>query len=374
MILNPQTGKYELPPPRWFNKSTGEYEDIKPMYFLDSHNPDLGIVPANRIVREDDAFRQFIEDKEMKRQLRIQRDLQDLERRKLEVHHLPSEATKKVKVGKERDSTPIDFDEEVAQREFRERSGRMISKRSATKLIGPSKEDKMRKMEEKYSALKPLVPLQDAEIEKLHPAINEEEIISAWRNSPAVRSDSKPKKAGKSEAERARELVKSKTGLRSGIAGLGLTFSAMKGSYRPPNTIDMAVTRGWDGTPAPTLSGKEDVDHAKKKLRGWRSNELHSSAWWENSSPTTRTSRVIAAERWRERDKLRDQRGRISVNPDTGKIEDLKPAKVDVKNYGVSGSLIGLESEGPWMNSTSVTPMTGEEPWQTGLLFTEIEC
>ena len=367
MTLNPETGKFELPPPRWFNKSTGDYEDVKPMYFLDSQNPDLGFVPTNRIVREDDAFRHFLEDKEMKRKRRIERDHQDLERKKLEALNPPEPAPVKFKTERE---NAIEFDEELAQKVFRERTGRMMSKRGATKFTGPStQEDKARKMEERYSALKPLVPLQDVEIERLPPVINEEEILTAWRNSPAIRAPSQPKKPGKSEAERARELVRSKTGLKS--RGSGLTFSAMRGSYRPPNTIEAAVTRGWEGTLPPTLLGMEKPDSAK--LAGWRLNELQSSAWWENTSSTTSTSGVVAAERWRERDKLRDQMGRLSVNPVTGKIEDLKPAKVDVKDYGVGGSLIGVESEAPWVNSSPLTALNGEELLQ-GLLNFEVFC
>lgn len=308
----------------------------------------------------------------MKRQRRIERDRQDLERKKLEALNPPELAPVKGRKT-ERENAAIEFDEELAQREFRERTGRMMSKRGATNFIGPStQEDKARKMKEKYSALKPLVPLQDVEIERLPPAINEEEIISAWRNSPAIRAPAKPTKPGKSEAERARELVRSKTGLKCGMRGSGLTFSAMRGSYRPPNTIDTAVTRGWEGTLAPTLLGNEKLDSAKTKLAGWRLNELHSSAWWENPNSATSTSGFAAAERWRERDKLRDQMGRISVNPVTGKIEDLKPAKVDVKGYGVGGCLIGVESEDHWVNSSPMPALNGEQLRQTGLLIFEV--
>src|SRR5438045_2948509 len=54
MTLNPQTQKYELPPPRWFNNDTGEYENIKPMYFLDPNDPSRGLVPT-KVIQEDDA-------------------------------------------------------------------------------------------------------------------------------------------------------------------------------------------------------------------------------------------------------------------------------------------------------------------------------
>src|SRR5579859_270747 len=235
MTLNPTTGRYELPAPRWFNKATGEYEDVKPMYFMDQANPELGFIAPNRVVREDDAFRQFLEDKENRRRLRVERERQELERKKFEaLNPTPQEAATKSKSKTRRiQGEGLDFDEEIAQKEFRETTGRMISKRGATKLTGPSgQEDKARKMEEKYSALKPLAGTEDAEIEKLAPAINEEEIINAWRNSPAIHTPSKSKKPVKTEAERAKELVRSKTGLKRGSM-----FSASRGSYRPPNTI-----------------------------------------------------------------------------------------------------------------------------------------
>ena len=61
------------------------------------------------------------------------------------------------------------------------------------------------------------------------------------------------------------------------------------------------------------------------------------------------------------------------MNPVTGKIEDLKPAKVDVKDYGVGGSLIGVESEGPWVKSSPLTAFNGEDLRQ-GLLNFAVFC
>jgi hypothetical protein len=349
MTLNPLTKKFELPPPRWFNKATGEYEDIKPMYFVDESNPELGFVPANRIVREDDAFRQFLQDKEKKRRLRVERERQDLERQKLEsLNPSPAAAdspdTKPTRPKKARTTTEgLEFDEELAQKEFREVTGRMMSKRGASKFTGPStKEDKARKMEEKYSALKPLAPISDADIQELPAAINEEEIIQAWRNSPAIRAPPKSQKPVKTEAERARALMKSRTGLKT-----GWMFSASRGSYRPPSTIATINngTNRWteEAEQAPTLLGQETevIESAQKKLRGWRIGELESKAWWEGRN-TTLPPRM--AEQWRERNKLREQKGRIALNPVTGKLEDLAPVKVDVRNYSVPGNLMACDS------------------------------
>jgi hypothetical protein len=113
--------------------------------------------------------------------------------------------------------------------------------------------------------------------------------------------------------------------------------------------------------------------HAEERLRERRLNELYSSAWWEGTTCTTSSSSVVRAERACERDKL-DQRGISSMSSATEKIKDLRDAKVDVTNYGVRGSLIGVEREGSWVNSSSVNPMTREEPWHTGLLSAEAAC
>jgi hypothetical protein len=62
------------------------------------------------------------------------------------------------------------------------------------------------------------------------------------------------------------------------------------------------------------------------------------------------------------------------MNPVTGngKMKDLKDAEVDITYYGVKGNLPG-ESEGSWVNSSSVSPMTGEDLWHTGLLSAETD-
>ena len=169
MTLNPKTRKYELPPPRWFNKDTGEYENVKPMYFLDPNDPSLGLVLPSKVIREDDAFRQFMEDKETKRRLRIQREREEAERARQEALNPPRPI---VKTPRKKEKTIItDFDEEVVQKSFREITGKMISKRGAAQFTGPSaaKEDVQKKeLQEKYQPLKSYAP-SDASIEKLSP-------------------------------------------------------------------------------------------------------------------------------------------------------------------------------------------------------------
>jgi hypothetical protein len=356
------TGKFELPPPRWFNKSTGEYENIKPMYMIDEANPGLGLVPSDRVVQEDEAFRQFMEDKETKRRLRVERERQEERERVRQELNPPSPLESPTPKSKAKRDRPTnggqgnEFDEEAAQKRFRKTTGRMISKRSATKITGPSTasaEDKARNMEKKYSPLKPLAPISDADIEKLPPAMNEEEIVQAWKNSPAVLST--PKQTPRSEAERARSLVQSRTGMKK-----GWMYSASRGSYQPPNTtitIDTSINRdGWTNTTPSTLEEEEPAQI--QKLKGWRIGALESKAWWEGRNEAL-------AQQWRERDKIREDKGRIGVNPVTGKLEDLAPAaKVDGRSYSVPTNLNGSAAAGirVWRGLLTVDLLTGSPP------------
>ena len=224
-----------------------------------------------------------------------------------------------VKERKKREKPPLDgFDEVRAQIAFREQTGRMFSKRGATVFHGPSaeKEEMMkREAEQRYQPLKPFAP-EDGTIEKLAPPINEEEIINAWRTSvekPLGKGKSKEKK---SEADRARELIKSKSGLKR-----GLTFSSTRGSYRPPNSNFLSSTGGWNSYAAePKLLGAYGEEDGR--LKGWRTDELRNVAWWDD--------------RWKKRDMLREEKGRLVINPVTGKLEDIAvgvkvtfPEKVD---------------------------------------------
>ena len=138
--------------------------------------------------------------------------------------------------------------------------------------------------------------------------------------------------------------MKSRTGLKT-----GWMFSASRGSYRPPSTIATVNngTNRWteEAEPVvPTLLGQEAevTESAQKKLRGWRIGELESKAWWEGRNTTL----PRMAEQWRERNKLREQKGRIALNPVTGKLEDLAPVKVDVRNYSVPGNLMACDPNG----------------------------
>src|SRR5436190_3243582 len=216
MTLNPNTQKYEVPPPRWFNKDTGEYENIKPRYFLDPNNTSLGLVLPSKIIREDDSFRQFMEDKETKRRARIQREREEAELRCQKALNPHPQVIKHIKRKDKRLVT--EFDEELAQKSFREITGRMISKRGAAQFVGPSAEKEVlqkRELEERYGPLKPFAT-EDASIEKLPPSVNTEEIINAWKNTPAIRALPKKKKPTKTEGERVRALVRNKTGMKRG--------------------------------------------------------------------------------------------------------------------------------------------------------------
>jgi hypothetical protein len=317
MILNPTTEKYETPPPRWFNKETGDYEDIKPMYFIDPQNPALGFVSSNRVVREDDGFRHFMEEKEAKRCARA-------ERAKYEALNPPPPPPPKPSRKSPRNIVSgTDFDEELAQKKFRQTTGKMISKRGAAQYTGPSTqkdEEYKRELEEKYGALRPFAP-EDGSIEGLPDQVNAEEIINAWRNSPEVIAPKKAKPK-RTEGERVKALVKSRSGK------VGWTYAAMRGSYRPPNTIDGGgdAHDGWlDTQTAPKLLGVEEKENQlMKKIRGWKQSGLENTAWWESQN------KAVAATQWRTRSSLREEHGRLAINPVTGKLEDIAPAKTDV--------------------------------------------
>jgi hypothetical protein len=326
--MNRQTHKYELPPPRWFNKDTGEFEDVKPMYFVDSSNPSLGFVAPTRVTREDDAFRQFMHDKETRRRVRVERERKEAEAARLAALNPPEEV---VRIKRRREKATVDeFDEEQAQIAFREQTGRMVSKRGATAFMGPSAEKEelqRRELEERYEPLKPFAT-QDGDLEKLPPQINEEEIINAWKQSVAVSNTSispsgaKKKRARKTEAERVRDLIKSKSGLKRGGA-----FSAMRGSYRPPNTIETSDAGGGGGwtdpfpTPEPKLLGATSTVEQDDRLKGWRTDQLRNSAWWDD--------------RWKSRDAMREEKGRLAINPVTGKLEDIAAAKIQFPERGI---------------------------------------
>src|SRR5947207_2024956 len=112
----------------------------------------------------------------------------------------------------------------------------MISKRGAAQFVGPSAEKEVlqkRELEERYGPLKPF-GTEDASIEKLPPTINTEEIINAWKNSPAIRAYPKKKKPTKTEGERVRDLMRNKTGMKRRWA-----FTAMRASYRTPSSMQM---------------------------------------------------------------------------------------------------------------------------------------
>jgi hypothetical protein len=339
MTLNPHTGRYELPPPRWFNKDTGEYETIKPMYFVDPNNPSLGLVLPSKIIREDNAFRQFMEDKEMKRRLRIQREREEAERAHQEAVNPPPI----VKTPRKKDKIIIaDFNEDAAQTSFRTITGKMISKRGAAQFTGPSaaKEDLQKKeLQERYQPLKPYAPSDDS-IEKLPPTVNTEEIINAWKNTPAIRVSPKKKKPTRTEGERVRALVRNKSGVKRGFS-----FAAM--SYRPPNTMQ-AESRGMGWNSERKFLPAED--DSTKRLKGWRMNELQSTAWWETKGP------------WKSRTACEDQ-GRLALNPVTGRLEDLAPSKINyqstTKNTEQKGMLF-LDFAEEDLLISSPRPMAGD--------------
>ena len=306
MTFNPTTHKYENPPPRWFNKDTGEYEAVKPMYFVDPTNPALGMVAPPRVSQEDAPFRQFLLDKEERRRIRVQREAEEAEgARRPELNPPPASRLKSHKTKEKLNASAEMFDDELAQRAFREITGTMFSKRYATAFLGPSpkKEEQQRQeLEKRYRALKILVP-SDAQIQNLPPVVDAQTILQAWRNSAAIRAKPKVKKPRLTEAERARALVRDKSGLQTGC-----TFAARQGSYIPPSSM-MATSSGtgWQeasmvGTgPRESRKEEEKESDALKKVRGWRSEQLHSEAWWDRS----------------ERDG-----GRLAINPATGKLED----------------------------------------------------
>jgi hypothetical protein len=303
MTLNPTTHKYETPPPRWFNKETGEYEDVKPMYFVDPNNPTLGMVVSGRVTQEDAAFRQFLLDKEERRRIRIQREAEETARAclaTLDAPALPSLKSHKLKEKYNALAEP--FEDELAQKSFREITGRMFSKKVATAFHGPSEEkeeQQRRELEQRYSALKPLAP-SDAMIEKLPPPVDTQAILEAWKQSAAIRAKPKITRTARSEAERVRALIKNKSGLKTGY-----TFAAMKGSYIPPNSsIALPNGDGWTNSvifePRKPESREED-DLMEKGVGPWGKEQLRNEVWWDRSTR---------------------EEGRLALNPITGKLED----------------------------------------------------
>jgi len=263
MTLNPETGQFEVPPPRWFNKDTGNYEDVKPMYLIDSNPLTDGIAPS-RIAREDDAFRRFIEDKEEKRRRRLEREF--FKSKEQPVAPKPKAASPK---------TETKAPEIMA-----------ISKRAAGRITGPA------------SKTPPKAPPQVPEI-SAPPPINEDEIVNAWKNTPALRA---PPKSKKSAEEIARKTLQQKS-----TPGRW-TFAAMRGSYRPPKTIESESSSGG----------------------GWNSEvRLENSAWWEQKP---------APSQWKSKSSLREEQGRLAINPMTGKLEDIAPASRNTE--GASGDLL----------------------------------
>jgi len=315
MIFNPTTQTYENPPARWFNKDTGEYENVKPIYLLDPENPSHGFVAPARVAREDDAFRQFMEEKEKRRHLRMEKGRQEAEAARLRSLNLPfnlpiSGSARSIK---RRNKTAVDiFDEDHAQKSFRESTGKMISKRDAARVSGPSadkEEETKRGWEQRFYPLKTFAP-GDAEIEELPSVVNEEEIIKALKNSAAIRDTSKNSRSRKMEIKKVNSLVTSTSGRRS------WTYAAMRGSYRPPNTIESGQSVGGWVDEKPVLLGAEDL--STKRLHEWRHNQLESTAWWDTRAPSSRTA-------------IRENHGRLAINPLTGKLEDIAPSYTSPK-------------------------------------------
>ena len=283
MTLNPTTHKYENPSPRWFNKDTGEYEVIKPVYFVDPTNPALGMVAPPRVCQEDAVFRQFLLDKEERRRSRVQLEAKKSERAHLTALNRPSAPLLKSHKTKEKLNASAEvFHDELAQKSFREITGTMFSNRGASTFLGPSmaKEEQVRKeLERRYRALKPLAP-SDAETKSKSPPSETQTIIEAWRNSTPIRAEPKIKKARLTEGERVRTLLRNKSGLRSGY-----TFVAMQGSYIPPTSIITTSNgRGWEEASGVVIGNrgsqtKEEENVAVNNVRGWRSKQLHAEAW-----------------------------------------------------------------------------------------------
>ena len=328
MIYNTITKQYETPPPRWFNRDTGDFEPIKPIYLLDPHNPATGFVAPVRIAPEDAQFRAFLAEKEGRRRARMERE------RVAGLQPAEEPAVRREK-GKEREERGeelagvegLEFDEEVAQRMFRERRGVMMSKRGATKFIGPSAlgEANRRAKLKKYRALKPL-GTEDEPIESLPPIVNEEEILAAWKSSPEVKVEKKPRREG----ERVKSLV-----VKGGRKGW--SFDAMRGSYRPPKAVVETGETGW--TDEPKLLGAETLSPEKTSMQDWRHRRLEIKAWWD-------------------RDAVRQEKGRLTINPVTGKLEDL----VVNKKRGDMRADILVRRENRVQNVERVIDLLAESP------------
>ena len=295
MTFNPATQKYETPPPRWFNKDTGEYEDVKPIYFLDLDNPSLGFVAPGRITREDDVFRQFIEEKGRKRRFRLEREQRGTETAHIQPLNAPRPEPSKLKAK----ATVTEFDDGSAQKSFRQIAIKVMSKQSANQFTGPSTlkdEGLKRELEERYTPLKPFAP-SDVQIEPFPPQVDEEEIINTWRNSPTIRVEAtSPRKR-----ERVKALVANKCG------GRDWTYAAMRGSYLPSNMIHSGSSKcGWEDEKSVLVRAEDSAE----KLWGWKHGPLESTAWWEIKAPSSSNA-------------IREDRGKLTFNPATGKLKDV---------------------------------------------------
>jgi hypothetical protein len=267
MTFNPETQKYEMPAPTWFNKETGEYEDTEPIVFSDSN-----IAMSKQQMQKGSGVR--------------------------EPKVLPASSD----ANKNNILTKIErFDEDLAQKSFRETTGKMLSKRVAAKLTKPSIQSTSKSTgdtEEKYGPLKRFVP-KDVEIASLPPNVNTDDVIKAWRNTPAILArPKKKKKPPRFEQERVRSLITHKSGRR------GSMLAATKESHESPKIIKSSSTRGdWSD------------DTSEKVQRSWKVEKLQSTAWWENSGTSSWKPR-------NERTKLEQPEGRLTINPVTGKLED----------------------------------------------------
>lgn len=296
MTFNPATQKYDTPPPRWFNKDTGEYEDVKPIYFLDLDNPSLGFVVPGRITREDDGFRQFIEEKDRKRRFRLEKEQRGTETVRIQPFNVPHPEPPKLKAK----VTVTEFDDGAAQSSHHQIAIKVMSKQRANQFTGPSAlkdEGLKRELEERYAPLKPFAP-SDVQIESFPSQLNEEEVINTWRNSPTIR----PETTSPCKGEGMRALVPNKSGRR------GWTYAAMRGSYLPSNMIHSGSSKGGWVDEKPVLLGAEDF--FAEKLRGWKHDPLESTAWWEIKAPSSS-------------DAIREDRGKLVLNPGPGTLKDV---------------------------------------------------
>jgi len=303
-----------MPPPRWFNKATGDYEDVKPMYFMDPANPEHGLIAPDKVAREDDAFRQFLEAKENRRRDRLERaTLETRSPKTLEMNSTSAMLRPTNIHTNQTNPEELDIQEGSAQKASCDTAGKILSKRGASTIAGPGLQieiQRKRELEQRYRALKPFVP-EDERIEELAPTVNPEDVINAWRSSTLTGPPIK-KRAMKNERQKAQELIKHKR--RGSSRGSVWTFAAMHGSYCPPNAVDSAKTLGWKG------EEKSCVERTEAPTRKWKNGELLTSPWWESGNTA----------KWKSKEQLREEfGGRLAINPATGKLEDIAPSKME---------------------------------------------